>query len=101
MDLYKAAVVPMTPLADLGTKDWDYEDRRRVVIQRSGITRTRPAMRAGWEATMQFQVLTPEYVNTQDFYDVLRTAGHLIGVGDFRPTYGRFIVTRYEVVELM
>src|ERR1035437_7956045 len=36
MDLYKAAVIALTELASLGTKAWDYEDRRRVVIQRSG-----------------------------------------------------------------
>src|ERR1700741_4259303 len=33
MDLFKAGVVSLTPLASFGTKDWDYEDRRRVMIQ--------------------------------------------------------------------
>lgn len=47
MDLFKAAIVTLTPLASLGKKDWDYEDSRRVTIQRSGITRVRPAMKAG------------------------------------------------------
>jgi hypothetical protein len=50
MDLYKAGVVSLTNLATLGVSDWDYEDRRRVVIQRSGVTRVRPALRAGWSA---------------------------------------------------
>jgi hypothetical protein len=96
MDLYKASIIPMTPLADLGVKTWDYEDRRRVVIQRAGITRTRPALKTGWTASFQFQVLTPEYISPQDFYDVLRQAGLLIGLADFRPTYGRFNITRFE-----
>jgi len=50
-DLFKAAIVSLTPLADLGARDWDFLDRRRVVIQRSAITRSRPAMREGWKAT--------------------------------------------------
>ena len=100
MDLYKASIVPMTPLADLGVKDWDYEDQRRVVIQRSAVTRVRRALPIGWEAQMQFQVLTPEYIAPQDFYDVLRAAGMLVGVGDFRPTYGRFCIASFEQIAL-
>jgi hypothetical protein len=63
MDLFKAAVVVTTPLSTLGTKDWDYLDRRRVTIQRSGINRTRPAMRAGWAVTFDLLVTLPEYVD--------------------------------------
>lgn len=95
MDLCKAGLVNLTEIADLGVKDWDYLDKRRVTIQRSGITRVRPAMLKGWKASMQFQVLTPEYIDTQFFHDVLTQAGRLVGVGDFRPTYGRFMVVRF------
>lgn len=96
MDLFKAGVISLTPLASLGVSEWDYEDKRRVVIQRSGITRVRPAMRAGWKAQIQLMVNTPEYIDQPFLLDVLGTAGRLIGVGDFRPTYGRFDVTRFE-----
>jgi hypothetical protein len=44
MDLYKAGVVSLTELASLGSKDWDYLDRRRVTVNRSGITRERPGV---------------------------------------------------------
>ncbi len=53
MDLYKAGIVCETMLASLGCKDWDYLDTRRVVVQRNGINRTRPAVRAGWKAEFQ------------------------------------------------
>lgn len=96
MDLYKAAVVSLTPLASLGTNEWDYEDRRRVVIQRNGVTRIRPAMRAGWRCEFDLMVMLPEYVSSNDLLDVLNTAGRLIGVGDFRPTYGRFAVSAFK-----
>lgn len=97
MDLFKAAVISMTPLATLGTKDWDYEDRRRVVVQRNAITRTRPAMRAGWKAEFDLMVSLPEYVDQVLLRDVLEMAGRLVGVGDFRPTYGRFQITGFKL----
>jgi len=100
MDLFKAGVVSVTPLAPLGVKDWDYEDRRRVVIQRSAITRTRPAMKAGWTVTIQLQVNLPEYVSPSLLNEVIAQAGKLIGVGDFRPTFGRFQVVKFEVIDL-
>jgi len=96
MDLFKAAVISMTPLASLGTKQWDYEDRRRVTVQRNGITRVRPAMRHGWTADMDFMINLPEYVDPAFFREVLGMAGKLVGVGDFRPTYGRFDLTNFE-----
>lgn len=99
-DLFKAAVVSVTPLASLGVKDWDYEDRRRVCIQRNAITRTRPAMKAGWTATIQLQVNLPEYVSPALLNEVIQQAGKLIGVGDFRPTFGRFQIVGFKILDL-
>lgn len=98
MDLFKAGIVSLTTLAPLGVKQWDYLDTRRVTVQRAGINRTRPAMRVGWSTQLQFQVLTPEYIDPALFQDVLNTAGRLVGVGDFRPTYGRFFIKKFEVL---
>lgn len=96
MDLYKAAIVCLTPLASLGTVNWDYLDTRRAVVQRQGINRTRPAMKVGWRAEFDFQVNLPEYVARNDLRSVIEQAGRLIGVGDFRPTYGRFAISMFE-----
>lgn len=97
LDLYKAGVVPLTDLASLGTAEWDYLDQRRVTVQRNGVTRVRPAFLAGWRATFEMQVLTPEYISPADLLHVSTEAGRLIGLGDFRPTYGRFQVVQFEV----
>lgn len=97
MDLFKAGVISLTDLAPLGKEKWDYEDRRRVTVQRAGVTRTRPAMSKGWCAEFVLMVQTPEYISTDLLKEVLDNAGRLIGVGDFRPTYGRFTVVGYEV----
>ena len=96
MDLFKAGVVSLTALASLGKVEWDYEDKRRVVIQRNGVNRTRPAMKAGWRADFQLMVLLPEYISRDDLHQVISNAGRLVGVGDFRPTYGRFNIIKFE-----
>lgn len=97
MDLFKAGVVVVTELASLGVKEWDFVDRRRVTIQRNGITRLRPGMQEGWEVSFEIQILLPEYIDENLLHEVLSSAGRLIGVGDFRPTFGRFQVTNFEV----
>lgn len=102
MDLYRAGVVTLTNLAPMS---WGgapierphFEDKRRVVVQRAGINRTRPAFYEGWEATFDLLVLLPEYIAPADLSEVLTTAGRLIGVGDFRPSYGRFFVRQFTV----
>lgn len=97
MDLFKAAIVPLTELASLGVTEWDYEDRRRVTVQRNGITRVRPAMKAGWHCTIDLLCNIPEYVEPVLLRQVLDDAGRLIGVGDFRPTFGRFAVAGWTI----
>jgi hypothetical protein len=99
MDLFKAGIVTLTDLGSLGIKDWDYLDRRRVTIQRNGITRTRPAINKGWKTSITFQVLTPEYISPELFNETLQSAGRLVGVGDFRPTFGRFQVTKFQILK--
>ncbi len=98
MDLFEAAIVPLTELASLGVSTWDYEDRRRVMVQRQGITRTRPAMKDGWSATVELLVNIPEYVSPALLRAVIEDAGRLVGVGDFRPTFGRFSLVRWELL---
>lgn len=96
-DLAKAAIVSLTPLASLGVKNWDFEDRRRVTIQRNAITRCRPAMKSGWRAEFDLMVNLPEYVSPAILNELVQQAGRLIGLADFRPTYGRFQVLGFSV----
>lgn len=96
MDLFKAGIVSLTPLASLGSTQWDYLDSRRVTVQRNGITRTRPAMKMGWKADFELLVNLPEYISANDLRETIESAGRLIGLGDFRPTYGRFGIVAFE-----
>lgn len=97
LKLFTAGVVSMTDLADLGVADWDYLDRRRVLVQRQGVTRERPALRPGWRVSADLMVLLPEYIDSTVLLETIGSAGRLIGVGDFRPTFGRFSVIGFEV----
>ncbi len=99
MDLFKAAIVSLTDLSSLGVKDWDYMDKRRVVIQRNGVTRCRPAMKEGWKASFILMVNLPEYIDESLLNSTIQAAGKLIGLADFRPSFGRFNVTRFEVLD--
>lgn len=105
LDLFRAGVVAVTDLAPIYANGstvpaatWDYLDERRVTVQRSGITRVRPAFLPGWRATVHLQVLTPEYIAPGLLHDVLTAAGRLVGVADFRPTFGRFRIAHFEVI---
>ena len=55
-------------------------------------------MRQGWQAKFELIVLTPEYIDPMQLHQVTSQAGLLVGVGDFRPTFGRFVITNWEVL---
>lgn len=96
MDLFKAGLLVLTEFASLGKTEWDYLDQRRVVIQRNGVNRVRPAMHKGWRADFELQVILPEYISREILGAAITNAGRLVGVGDFRPTYGRFQVVEFK-----
>lgn len=95
MDLAKAGLVGLDELCSTGQKEWDYVDRRRVMVQRNGVTRCRPALLKGWRIEACFQVLLPEYLQPDFVNDLAQSAGRLIGIGDFRPTFGRYQVISF------
>jgi hypothetical protein len=96
MDLFKAGIIVLNEFASLGKDTWDYEDQRRVVIQRNGVTRVRPAFHKGWRATFELQVILPEYIPRDLLRSAIQNAGRLVGVGDYRPTYGRFDLVEFK-----
>lgn len=107
LDLFRAGVVPitnvtpiLTPDADgnyTGCETWDYLDKRRVMVQRNAVTRMRPAFHTGWRARFEVSCLTPEYIPPTLLLDVMNMAGRLVGVGDFRPTFGRFAIVTWDI----
>jgi hypothetical protein len=97
-DLCKAGVIPLTTIGrfEPNTQVWDFEHAARVTVQRAGVTRIRPAMREGWRITFDLLITTPEYLPPATMAHLIGQAGRLVGLCDFRPTYGRFAVERME-----
>ena len=101
VDLFKASIIATTELAPIlvngkPCKEWELLDRRRVRVQQAGITRSRPAFLAGWEAELGFVNLSPELISFDLFHNRLVSAGRLDVVADFRPSYGRFSILHIE-----
>lgn len=94
-DLCKAGVVPLSTIASFEprTQAWDFEHAARVQVQRNAVTRIRPAMRQGWRLTFDLLITVPEYLPPATMAQLVGNAGRLVGLCDFRPTYGRFAVT--------
>lgn len=70
--------------------------RTPVTIGKNKIMRTRPIF-AEWQAEA-VGVFDDSVINFEDLQTAGRMAGQMIGIGDFRPHYGRFDC-RMEVVE--
>lgn len=75
-----------------------YLDLRPAVVQRARITRIRPAFKAGWELEFQIEVIDDQ-MPVEMLHEILNYAGKAIGVGDYRPRFGRFQVVRFEVMK--
>lgn len=101
-DLVQAGVIceeSLSPILVAGepVEDWEYLDQQRVVIQRNAITRTRPAFTKGWECEFTLTSLLPEYITPEFLRVLVDEAGRIIGIGDFRPSHGRFVVSHWHV----
>lgn len=67
-----------------------YVDQRTVKVQSAKNIRTRPIFR---EWSCEFQVFLDEAkMNEAEVMQVIKNAGLYVGIGDYRPRYGRFSV---------
>lgn len=71
--------------------DFANVDYRTVKVKTATCMRARPKIQAGWETTHSFE-LFDDVLNERDLISVMESAGRLYGLGDWRPTYGRFVV---------
>jgi hypothetical protein len=77
---------PKTP--DDLWKDETYRLTVGVRVQRNRVMRTRPLF-PKWEATVQIDFL-PDQLDRQEIMDIMGIVGRVIGLGDWRPRFGRF-----------
>lgn len=69
---------------------------QRAIVNRSAVARARLQIASGWTLTFTISVvddqIRPEVVQT-----ILEEAGRAVGIGDYRPRYGRFAVTAFAL----
>ena len=73
----------------------EYEvDKRSVRVQRARVFRYRPRW-DDWTLNFQIQMLDEQF-DTDVLKEILEYAGAAIGIGDYRPKFGRFKITNFE-----
>jgi hypothetical protein len=94
-DLVKAAVLVNEEKIPLDKKEPDEIDSRFVVVQRNRINRLRPKFNDGWQAKFSLSILDEQF-STDALKDIIEYAGKFVGIGDFRPRFGRFEVIDFK-----
>lgn len=95
---YKASAqgnMNITPeYIDLGIKDFAVDIRKARVMGRACM-RSRPRIDK-WQATFTVEVFDEDGMPKEVLAEMIATAGQQVGVLDYRPRFGRFMVTRFE-----
>lgn len=69
--------------------------RKGVAVAKSRVIRVRPMIPTGWilEVEVEFD---ETIVNPQNLLQAMTDAGSLVGLGDWRPKFGRFLVEQLK-----
>ena len=97
-DLINCAVF-VTPEAIIHKNQKYVADRRAVVMPstRGRVIRTRPRFDE-WELDFQIEI-NDDQLPVEVVKQILDYAGSSVGIGDYRPKFGRFIVTKFQEVK--
>lgn len=68
----------------------------RVKVQRAAVARSRLLIAPGWQLAFTVEV-QDEQLRPDVIQAVLEEAGRAVGIGDYRPRYGRFSVIGFQV----
>lgn len=93
-DLINATVEVDPDMIPLDKKKPDYVHQEFVRVQRAQILRERPAFKKGWEAKFTLLVLD-DHMQVDRLKEILQYAGSFVGIGDWRPHFGRFEVVSF------
>jgi hypothetical protein len=94
-DLSRSALLVRPDAIPIKPQEWTI-DARPVVIQRARVMRYRPRW-DNWSLKFQIDVLDDQFPE-ETLKEILDSAGTYKGIGDFRPKFGRFIVTSFKQV---
>lgn len=80
----------------MGNDAWE-PDIRPCVIGTARVLRSRPKFE-NWSLTFELSRLD-EIINIDDLKDIITAAGKYKGLGDFRPLFGLFEVSKFEEIK--
>lgn len=90
--------VPHVAIDYRGPKDKEqlYADprfslRKGVAVNKARVIRVRPMIPTDWSITFEVE-FDEEIVNPKNLMKAMTDAGSLVGLGDWRPKFGRFLV---------
>lgn len=67
----------------------------RVVVQRAAVARSRLQIASGWVLEFCLEIQDAQ-LRSDVVQEVLAEAGRAVGIGDFRPKFGRFEVIQFQ-----
>lgn len=73
-----------------------YIDARPVRIQRARVMRLRLALSVGWRLNFEIE-FNDQLIDGATLQRVLADAGEQVGIGDYRPRFGRFRIESFKV----
>lgn len=68
-----------------------FVNRKSVAVQKSRVMRVRPMIPTGWELAFEIE-FDESVINEKAIVSAMEDAGTLVGLGDWRPKFGRFAV---------
>lgn len=95
-DAFKGGIFVRPDLIIHKNQKWEI-DRKPVIVQRARIMRARPRF-DDWELDFSIDVID-DRIADHVVKEVLEYAGLYVGVGDMRPRFGRFEITKFNVKE--
>lgn len=95
-DAFKAGIIVEPRHIPIIPGKW-IVDNQAVVINRARIMRSRPRFDK-WSLVFKIQV-TDERITEAILKEVVGNAGKFVGVGDYRPKYGRFQVVSFKLIK--
>lgn len=94
-DAFKGGIFVSPDMIPHNNPKWEM-DLQNVVISRARVLRARPRF-DDWE--LEFTITNiDERITKSIIKDVLTDSGKFVGIGDFRPRFGRFEITSFEKI---
>lgn len=96
-DLFRAALFVEPELIPLECDGYEV-DTRPAVVMRARIMRSRPIFKE-WALDFTITNIADDQVAMKAIKEILEYSGTSVGIGDFRPKFGRFIVETFEMID--